>query len=84
LRAPGVSASEAALLRRLRRYTRDAVAARAALHLSIGLNQAFRLRLDVRLPPLLRALLALLIDFLLFLSALRSRKGPQLTSFLRA
>jgi hypothetical protein len=32
----------------------------------------------------LRALLALLIDFLLFLSALRSRKGSQLTSFLRA
>ena len=80
----GVSRGEPALLGRLWCYTGDAVKTRTALHLSIGLNQGFRLRLDVGLPPLLRALLALLIDFLLFLSALRSRKGSQLASFLRA
>jgi hypothetical protein len=67
---------EAALLCRLRCNTRDAVTALAALRLRIGLN------LSIRLQPLLRALFALLIEFLPLLRALRGRKISQLPGFL--
>jgi hypothetical protein len=66
------------LLCGLRGNTRDAVTALAALRLGIGLN------LTIGLQPLLRALFALLIDFLLLLRALGSRKISQLTAFLLA
>ena len=65
---------EAALLCHLRGNTRDAVAALAELCLSLA----------IALQPLLRALFALLIDFLLLLRALRSWKISQLTGFLLA
>ncbi|HZE56189.1 MAG TPA: hypothetical protein VE111_23280 [Bradyrhizobium sp.] len=74
LRPCGETRGEAALLRRLRGDTRDAVTALAALCLSLAIG----------LQPLPRALFALLIDFLLLLRALRSRKISQLTGFLLA
>jgi hypothetical protein len=74
LRPCGETRGETALLCRLRGNTRDAVTALAALCLSLAIG----------LQPLLCALFALLIDFLLLLSALRSRKISQLTGFLLA
>jgi hypothetical protein len=76
--AVGEGRREAALPCHLRGQASGTVAARGALRLHIGLHGAVRLHtsvriLRVRILPLLGTQLALLIDFLLFLRALRSR-----------